>query len=92
VVNRVNVAVTLRAWVILTVHWPVPLQPAPLQPVKVKPLAAVARKVTLWPWAKVALHVAPQVSPAGVLVTVPLPVPALTTVSCGADRARAWAI
>jgi hypothetical protein len=47
-VGRANVAVTLRAVVILTVQVPVPVQ-APLQPVKVDPLAAAAVRVTLVP-------------------------------------------
>jgi len=40
-----NVAVTVRAWVMLTVQVPVPAH-APLQPVKVEPAAAVAARVT----------------------------------------------
>jgi hypothetical protein len=42
----VKVAVTLHAWVMVTVQAPVPLQ-APLQPEKVEPAAGVAVKVTL---------------------------------------------
>ena len=42
----VNVAVTLRAAVMLTVQVPVPVQ-APLHPVKVDPVAAAAVRVTL---------------------------------------------
>jgi hypothetical protein len=41
-----NVAVTLRAWLMATVQPPVPLH-APLQPAKVEPEAAVAVSVTL---------------------------------------------
>ena len=58
----------------------VPLQ-APLQPVKLEPGAATAVSVTLAPFAKSSSQVAPQTMPAGLLVTEPLPVPALTTVS-----------
>ena len=47
-----NVAVTLRACVILTVHVLVPLHPSPLQPVNVEPLFAVAVSVTLVPKSK----------------------------------------
>src|SRR5262245_13264439 len=78
-----NVAVTVRACVIDTVHPPVPVQ-APLHPANVDPLAAVAVSVTLVPFAKDALCVlqpAPQLIPAGLDVTVPAPVPALFTVS-----------
>ena len=46
-------------------------------PGKVDPLAAVALSVTLCPWVKEALHVVGQLIPAGLLVTVPLPVPTL---------------
>jgi hypothetical protein len=43
-----------------------------------------AVNVTLMPWVKAALQVVPQVMPAGLLVTVPLPAPVFDTVSvCG---------
>src|SRR5207245_6847239 len=71
-----KVAVTVVAAESVTTHVPVPLQPPPLQPVKVEPAAGVALRVTTVPLAKLAVHVAPQVIPAGALVTVPLPVPA----------------
>jgi hypothetical protein len=73
-------AVTVRAWAILTVQGPVPLHPSPLQPANVEPLAATAVSVTLVLNSKGALHVLPQVIPAGLEVTVPLPVPALVIV------------
>jgi hypothetical protein len=57
----------------------IPVQ-APLQPVKVEPALGVALKLTVLPEAKLALHVAPQSIPAGVEVTVPLPMPVLPTV------------
>jgi len=79
---RVNVAVTLRACIMLTVHVPVPLHPSPLQPSKVNPTTSgyVAIRMTLVPWAKAALQVLSQVIPAGFEITVPLPVPAFITV------------
>jgi hypothetical protein len=41
----VKIAVTSRAWVIVTLQVPVPVQ-APLQPAKVEPVAGVAVRVT----------------------------------------------
>ena len=76
----VNVAVTLLAAVMLTVQLPVPVQ-APLQPVKVLPVTGVAVSVTLAPLVKDALHVVPQLIPAGALLTVPVPVPLLLIVN-----------
>ena len=76
-----NVAVTLRAWLIVTTQLPAPVQ-APLQPVKIAPLAAVATSVTLVPLATLALQFAPQsMVPAGFEATEPVPDPALLTVS-----------
>src|SRR4029450_12511825 len=85
-----NVAVTARAWVIVTAQVPVPVQTPPLQPVKVEPAVAVAVKVTAVPGGGDTGHVAPQLMPAGVLVTVPLPAPALVTLRakvCGSNVA-----
>jgi hypothetical protein len=76
----VNVAVTAAAAFIVTVHGPVPVQ-APLQPVNADPAFGVAVSVTTVPLTKSALHVAPQLIPAGLLVTVPVPAPARVTVS-----------
>jgi len=42
----------------------------------------VAVKLTELPCGKVMLHVTPQLIPPGLLITVPLPVPANDTVSC----------
>ncbi|MBI3325008.1 MAG: hypothetical protein HYZ92_06975 [Candidatus Omnitrophica bacterium] len=80
VVVVLNVAVTLRLVVIETVQLvAVPLQ-LPDQPPKVEPEAVLAVRVTEVPLAKLALQVLPQLIPAGLLVTVPLPVPVLETV------------
>jgi len=77
----VNVAVTVCAALIVTVHVPVPVQPPPLQPVNVEPAVGVAVNVTAVPLTNGDEHVVPQEMPAGALVTVPDPVPALVTVS-----------
>ncbi len=71
-------AVTLCAFVMLTVHAAVPRQ-APLQPPKVEPAPTAAVRVTDVPLAKPALHVLPQLILAGALVTVPLPFPLVVT-------------
>jgi len=77
---NVNVAVTLVAAVIDTVHVPVPEQPPPDQPLNVEPTPGVAARTTLVPELYDAEHVAPQLIPAGFDVTVPTPAPALLTV------------
>jgi len=81
--DALNVAVTLCAVLMVTVQVAVPLQPLPLQPVNVEPAAGLAVSVTLLLAVKLALHVAPQLIPAGLLVTVPAPVPAFDMVSVG---------
>jgi hypothetical protein len=75
-----NVAVTLLDAGLASVHGPVPVQ-APLHPVKVDPLAAVAVSVTAVLARYVAVHVGPQLTPAGTLITVPAPLPAKLTVT-----------
>jgi hypothetical protein len=75
------VAVTDVAAFTVTVQEPVPEQPPPLQPVNVEPAAGVAVRVTAVPFVNEAEHVAPHEMPAGALVTVPVPAPALLTVS-----------
>jgi hypothetical protein len=77
----VNVAVTAAAALSVTTQLPVPLQPPPLHPVKAEPALGVAVSVTTVPLTKSAAHVAPQLIPAGLLVTVPVPAPARVTVS-----------
>ena len=62
---------TVVAALRVTMQVPVPEQPPPLQPVKVEPAAGVAVRVTVVPLAKLAEQVAPQVMPAGALVTEP---------------------
>ncbi|PYN38714.1 MAG: hypothetical protein DME01_00660, partial [Candidatus Rokuibacteriota bacterium] len=76
-----KVAVTLWAALSVTEHAPVPVQPPPLQPVNVDPAAGVAVRVTAAPLANAAAQVAPHETPAGALVMVPDPAPALVSVS-----------
>src|SRR5438067_1517807 len=88
-VCSVKVAVTVVPAETVTTHVPVPEQPPPLQPLKVEPAAGVAVSVTAVPLAKLAEQVTPQLMPTGALVTVPLPVPALLTVSAKLGRLKA---
>jgi len=76
-----KVAVTLLASLMVT--WQVLAVPvhAPLHPWNVEPALAVAVRVTTVPWAKLASHAVPQSIPAGLDVTVPLPVPVSPTFS-----------
>jgi len=76
----VKVALTLRAWVIETVQVVLVPEQAPLQPEKLEPLPAAALRVTLVLSAKLPLQLLPQLTPLGLEVTVPLPVPFVLTV------------
>jgi len=82
-----NVAVTALAALIVTLHVVAPVQ-LPVQPVKVEPAAATAVRVTTVLLVNDAEHAVPQEMPVGALVTVPLPVPALVTVSAKDGRAN----
>jgi hypothetical protein len=75
----VNAAATVCAVLMVTVHVPVPVQPPPLQPVKVEPVDGTAVKVTEVPELNEALQVLPQVTPVGLEMTLPEPVPVLVT-------------
>lgn len=77
---RVKVAVTDLAVSIVTLQLPVPLH-APDQPVKSESADVAAVRVTAVPALKLEAQAAPQSIPAGEEVTVPVPVPALFTVS-----------
>ncbi|CDH44882.1 hypothetical protein BN874_20002 [Candidatus Contendobacter odensis Run_B_J11] len=78
-VAAVLAAVLLK--VATTVHVAgVPVQPLLFHPAKVEPLATVAVRVTVVPLLNLAEQVAPQLIPAGLVITVPEPVPALPTV------------
>ena len=73
-----NVAVTVDAAVTVTAQEPVPEQ-APLQPAKDEPAAGAAVSVTVVPEVTDCEHVAPQLIPDGIPVTVPEPLPPLVT-------------
>ena len=75
-----KVAVTAALPVKVTLQLPVPVQ-APDQPANVEVAFGTAVSVTMVPLVKLALHIAPQLMPAGLLMIVPAPVPALWTVS-----------
>lgn len=75
----VKVAVTVCACVSVTVQSPVAFRHAPLQPVKIEFASALAVSVTTVPLAYNSVQSAPQVIPVGPLITVPVPVPDLTT-------------
>ena len=51
------------------------------QPAKVDPVAAVGVRITGASLLKMAVQLVPQSIPAGLLVTVPLPAPALASVT-----------
>src|SRR5262249_33323674 len=78
-VETPNVAVTVRAALIVTVQPSLPVQ-APVQLVKAEPAAGVAVKVTMVLLLNENEHVPPQLIPAGALVTAPPPPPTLFTV------------
>ena len=52
---------------------------SPLHPAKTEPVEGVAVSETVCPDVNVALHAAPHRTPGGLLVTMPLPLPALLT-------------
>jgi len=79
-VATLNVAVTEASAAAIMLQAPAPLQ-APDQPANVELAFGVAVNVIAVPAAKLALHVVPQLMPAGVLLTVPAPVPAATTLT-----------
>lgn len=73
-----KVAMTVAFWV--SVQGLDPLQ-SPLQPAKTDPAAGAAVRVAVLPWGNCPVQVAPQSIPAGADVTVPMPAPALLTVT-----------
>ena len=77
----VNVAVTVFAAFIATVHVPVPVHPPPDQPANVELALGVAVRVTDVPALYGSVQSVPHVMPAGDELTVPVPVPVSATVS-----------
>ena len=75
-----KLAVTAFAAVMVTLQVPIPEHPLPLQPANLEFADGEAAKVTTVLLPKDAKQVEPQVMPAGLLVTVPLPAPVLLTV------------
>jgi hypothetical protein len=73
---NVDVTNSLEVMVMLQVLVP---EQGPLQPENVDPEAGEAVRLTAVPVAKLAAHDVPQLMPAGLLVTVPLPLPASVT-------------
>jgi hypothetical protein len=76
---RPKSAVTVVAALSVTVQAPVPVHPPPLHPLKSEPASGAAVSVTMVPLGKLAEQLVPQLMPAGELVTVPTPLPALLT-------------
>ncbi len=64
----------------MTVHVPMPEQPSPFHPSNVEPRIGTAVSVTELPGEKSAAQILPQSIPAGVLVTLPEPLPGDVTV------------
>ena len=79
-----KVAVTLSAAVIFSLQMPVPLH-APDHPAKNAPFPKDGVSVTIVPAANEAVQVGAQLIPAGLLVTLPVEVPARFTVNSYVD-------
>jgi hypothetical protein len=84
----VKLAVTERAWLMVTTQEPVPVH-APDHPAKVEVASGRADKVTCVPIVNEAEQIVGQVMPAGLDVTLPPPVPVLLTESAKAFFANA---
>src|SRR5436853_457104 len=82
--GTMNLADTAFAASIVTVHVvAVGVVAQPVKPANAEPAVGAAVRVTVESFGKSRVHVAPQLRPAGALVTVPAPVPVLLTVSVG---------
>ena len=80
-VRRSKTAVTDVSEVRVSVHGPVPLHPPLLQPMKAEVSLGVAVSVTSAPLVELPVQAVLQAIPVGLLVTVPLPLPELVTLS-----------
>src|SRR5690349_12739779 len=82
----VKPAVTATSEFSVTAQEPVPLQPAPFQPSKFEPAKRLVFmfRVTVVPLWKDAEHVAPQLTPLGLVVIRPLPAPLFVTLMANA--------
>lgn len=87
---ELKVAETDLAASMVRVQVTVPVQ-APLHPAKLEPEPGVALRVTTVFWAKLALQVPPQLIPAGLLFTVPEPVPVLVSERAKLVVVAGWA-
>lgn len=85
--DGLKVAVTERAALILITQLATPLQEPP-QPAKTEPVAGVAVRVTSMLVGKDTVHAALQLSPAGLLTTLPLPVPLNTSCKAKDEGAK----
>jgi hypothetical protein len=74
-----NVAVTAVFALSVTLHVPMPEHGEPLQPAKEEPALATGVRVITVPESNSPEQVVPQLIPAGALVIVPLPAPALVS-------------
>ena len=84
--TALNVAVTERSFDRVVTQLPVP-EHAPLQPVNAEPVAGVAVSVTVVFSGRSTAQVEPHWIPAGLLVTVPVPVPFFCTLRRRVSRA-----
>ena len=78
--TRANVAVAVWFAVMVSVHGPSP-EHAPDQPSNVEPVPEDAVSVTEVPWSNWYEQLEPHAIPAGLDVTVPVPVPAFCSVN-----------
>ncbi len=81
--NGTKLAVTVVSALTARVQVSVPTHRAELQPANELPVSGTAVRVTVVPWVTPAEQVAPQLMPAGLLVTVPVPPPLVVTDNVG---------